>query len=100
LMGVAVLASPLGALSGRPGVELKLEASKTAEIDSRVTERATLSAQALVELFCCFFMELFRLDYLQDRTNPVYCALNYCDFLVTLIRLSCYIHEKFLLHDR
>src|SRR5215831_18441326 len=61
LMGVAVLASPLGALLASPGVMLKLEARKTAEIHSRVTERATCSAQALVELFCCFFIELFLL---------------------------------------
>jgi hypothetical protein len=44
------------------GVVLKLEASKTAEIDSRAIERATCSAQAWVELFCCFFTELFRLN--------------------------------------
>ena len=44
------------------GVALKLEASKTAEIDSRAIERAICSAQARVELFCCFFMELFRLN--------------------------------------
>jgi len=40
------------------GVALKLEASKTAEIDSRATERAIWSAQARVELFCCFFIKL------------------------------------------
>ena len=34
------------------GVALKLEASKTAEIDSSATERAIWSAQAPVELFC------------------------------------------------
>ena len=39
------------------GVALKLEASKTAEIDSRAIESATWSAQARVELFCCFFIE-------------------------------------------
>ena len=38
------------------GVALKLEASKTAEMDSRATERVTWSAQARVELFRCFFM--------------------------------------------
>jgi hypothetical protein len=43
-------------------VVLKLEASKTAEIDSRATERAICSAQARVELFCCFFIALFRLN--------------------------------------
>src|SRR6476646_8039141 len=37
------------------GVALKLEASKTAEIDSRAIERATCSAQAWVELFLLFF---------------------------------------------
>jgi hypothetical protein len=40
------------------GVALKLEASKTAEIDSRATKRAIWSAQARVELFCCFFIKL------------------------------------------
>ena len=40
------------------GVALKLEATKTAEIDSRAIERATCSAQARVELFRCFFIEL------------------------------------------
>src|SRR6267378_8363387 len=44
------------------GVALKLEASNTAEIDSRAIERATCSAQARVELFRCFFIELFRLN--------------------------------------
>src|SRR5262245_30348700 len=48
---------------------LKLEASKTAEIDSRATQRATRSAEALVELFCCFFIELFRLNCI--NCNPV-----------------------------
>src|SRR6266496_2649693 len=46
------------------GAALKLEASKTADIDSRAMERATWSAQARVELFCCFFIELFRLNRL------------------------------------
>jgi hypothetical protein len=55
-MGVAVLLSPLSALVACAGVELKLAASKTAETDSRVTERATWSAQALVGLFCCLFI--------------------------------------------
>ena len=49
----------MGALLACPGAELKLEASKTAETDNRVTERAIWSAQALVELCCCFFIELF-----------------------------------------
>ena len=40
------------------GVALKLETSKTAEIDSRAIARATCSAQARVELFCCFFIKL------------------------------------------
>jgi hypothetical protein len=44
------------------GVVLKLEASKTAEIDSRAIERAICSAQARVELFFCFFIELFGLN--------------------------------------
>src|SRR5262249_13513459 len=77
LIGVTVLASPLGALLACPGVELacpgaalKLAASNTAEADTRITERATWIAQALVELFCCFFIELFRLDCFQFRTNP------------------------------
>ena len=39
-------------------VELKPEATKTAEIDSRAIERATWSAQARVELFRCFFIKL------------------------------------------
>src|SRR5262245_13517559 len=56
LMGVTVLPSPLDALLACPGVELKLATTKAAEMDSRVTERATWSAQALVELFCCFFI--------------------------------------------
>src|SRR5262249_45897418 len=75
LIGVTVLVSLLGALLVCPGVELacpgvalKLAASNTAEADTRVTERATWSAQALVELFC-FFIELFRLDNFQFRTN-------------------------------
>ena len=49
LIGVAVLVSPLGAVLASPlrallvcpAVELKLAANKTAEIDSRITERAT-----------------------------------------------------------
>jgi hypothetical protein len=45
------------------GVVLKLAAaSKTAEIDSRAVERAIRSAQARVELFFCFFIELFGLN--------------------------------------
>jgi hypothetical protein len=36
------------------GAALKLEASKTVEIDSRATERATWSAQPWVELFVVF----------------------------------------------
>ena len=51
------------------GVALKLEATKTAEIDSRASERATWSAQARVELFRCFFIELFRLNCI--NCNPV-----------------------------
>ena len=49
------------------GVVLKLAASKTAEIDSRAIERATCSAQAWVELFCCFFIELFGLNQFSCR---------------------------------
>jgi hypothetical protein len=49
------------------GAALKVEASKTAEIDSRATERATRSAEACAELFCCFFIELFRLNQLSCR---------------------------------
>ena len=45
------------------GVALKLEASKTAEIDSRAIERATGSAQPRVELFCCFFIDVFLLVF-------------------------------------
>jgi hypothetical protein len=44
------------------GVILKLEASKTAETDSRAIETVICSAQAWVELFCRFFIELFRLN--------------------------------------
>src|SRR5262245_23149717 len=51
------------------GAALKLEVSKTAEIDSRATQRATRSAEAQVELFCCFFIELFRLNCI--NCNPV-----------------------------
>ena len=40
------------------GVALKLEATKTAETDSRAIERAIWSAQARVELFRCFFIKL------------------------------------------
>ena len=44
------------------GVALKPEATKTAEIDRRASERATWSAQARVELFFCFFIRwLFEL---------------------------------------
>src|SRR5215469_10579873 len=74
LMGVTVLASPLGALLAClgveltcPGVALKLATSKAAETHSRVTERVTWSTQALVELFCCFFIELFRSDDFEFR---------------------------------
>jgi hypothetical protein len=49
------------------GVVLKLEASKTAEIDSRAIERATRSAQPWVELFCCFFIELLGLNQFSCR---------------------------------
>ena len=52
----------MGALNPLVTVVLKLEASKTAEIDSRATERAICSAQARVELFFCFFIELFGLN--------------------------------------
>src|SRR5438067_13903570 len=45
------------------GVALKLEASKTAEIDSRAIERATCSAQPRIELFCCFFIDVFPLVF-------------------------------------
>ena len=56
--GVMRALSPLVA-----GAALKLAAaSKTAEIDSRASDTATWSAQARVELFCCLFIELFRLN--------------------------------------
>ena len=51
------------------GVVLKMEASKTAEIDSRAIERATCSPQAWVELFCCFFTELFGLNHFSRFTE-------------------------------
>jgi hypothetical protein len=65
--GVFVFAGAATGLMGAlnpivTGVVLKLEASKTAEIDSRATERAIWSAQAWVELFCCFFIQLFGLN--------------------------------------
>ena len=65
--GVFVFAGAATGLMGAlnplvTGVVLKLEASNTAETDSRAIERATCSAQAWVELFCCFFTELFRLN--------------------------------------
>ena len=41
------------------GPALKLEATKTAELDSRTSERATWSAEARVELLCRFFIEFF-----------------------------------------
>ena len=47
-----------GALSLVAGGALKPEATKTAEIDRRASERATWSAQARVELFRCFFIKL------------------------------------------
>src|SRR5262245_39222603 len=62
------------------GVVLKLEASKTAEIHSRAIERATCSAQAWVELFCCFFKELFRL-------NQFSCGFLLSPFSSTICRL-------------
>ena len=49
------------------GVALKLEATKTAEIDNRAIERATWSAQPWIEFFCCFFMELLRLNQFSCR---------------------------------
>ena len=50
------------------GVAMKLAAaSKTAEIDSRATERAIWSAQAWVELVCCFFIELLGLNQFSCR---------------------------------
>ena len=51
------------------GVALKLEATKTAEMDNRAIERATCSAQAREELFFCFFIKLFRLNCI--NCNPV-----------------------------
>src|SRR5438477_8530345 len=50
------------------GLALKLEASKTAEIDNRAIERAIWRAQARVELFCCFFIKC-RLNCI--NCNPV-----------------------------
>ena len=44
------------------GVASELEASKTAEIDSRAIERATWSALPRVKLFCCFFIDVFHLN--------------------------------------
>jgi hypothetical protein len=57
-------ATGMGALNPLvTGVAMKLAAaSKTAEIDSRATERAIWSAQAWVELFCRFFIQLFGLN--------------------------------------
>jgi hypothetical protein len=49
------------------GVALKLDASKTTDIDSRAIERVTCSAQAWVELLCRFFIELFRLNQFSCR---------------------------------
>ena len=48
-------------------VALKLDASKTTDIDSRAIERVTCSAQAWVELLCCFFIELFGLNQFSCR---------------------------------
>src|SRR4026208_2317717 len=48
------------------GVVLKVEASNTTEIDSRAIERARC-AQAWLELFCCFFIGLFRLKQFSCR---------------------------------
>jgi hypothetical protein len=62
-------------------VALKLEASNTAETDSRATERAAWSAQARVELFCCFFIELFRLN--QFSYFPPDLAAQDCGNLLT-----------------
>jgi len=82
----------MGAWLACPGVELKLAASNTAETDSRVTERATCSAQALVELLCCCFMELFRL--VRSSTHPhavrILAQNTYCYFLIAFMRISCY----------
>jgi len=52
-----------------PGaVALKFAAAnKTAEIDNRAIERATWSAQPWVEFFCCFFIELRRLNQFSCR---------------------------------
>jgi hypothetical protein len=41
------------------GVAVKQEAIKTAGIDSRAIEKAATSAQTRVELFCCFFIDVF-----------------------------------------
>ena len=66
--GVFVFAGSATGLMGAlnplvAGVAMKLAAaSKTAEIDSRAIERAIWSAQAWVELFCCFFTQLFGLN--------------------------------------
>ena len=65
--GVFVFAGAATGLMGAlnplaAGVALKLDSSKTADTDSRATERAIWSAQAWVELFCCFFIELLGLN--------------------------------------
>ena len=66
--GVFVFAGALNALNPLvAGIALKLEASKNAEIDSRAIERAICRAQAWVELFCCFFIELFGLNQFSCR---------------------------------
>jgi hypothetical protein len=48
-------------------------------------------------------MGLFRLVHFQFRTNPgvviTSAQKNYCEFLITLKRSSCYIEENFLLQN-
>ena len=70
LIGVTVLASPLAALLACPGVEVKLAATKTAVTDNRVRERAIWSAQAFIELFCCFFMGVVPFGLFSLSNNP------------------------------
>src|SRR5262249_6420111 len=84
----------MGSLLACPGVELTPAANNTAETDSRVTERAAWSAQALVGLFWSCFIELFLLFHFHLRQHPgaviTRAQKNYCELLITLMRNSCY----------
>ena len=60
--GVFVFAGAATGLMGAlnplaAGVALKLEASKTADTNSRAIEKAIWSVQPWIELFCCLFIE-------------------------------------------